>query len=127
MEKWKSFMKEVSSDYPFFEYFEKHFKWHKKSCAKTKLLVKPNQPTSVRTPPQEVEKLVSSSPKVNVLEAHISSSSSSKPSSEDKKEKEQLDDQLGDTPPIPPKKRISKYRGKETFKDFHRKKTVSKQ
>ena len=30
-EKWKLFMKEVSSDYPFFEYFEKHFKWHKKS------------------------------------------------------------------------------------------------
>ena len=36
LEKWKSFMKEVSSDYPFFEYFEKHFKWHKKSCVITK-------------------------------------------------------------------------------------------
>ena len=127
LEKWKLFMKEVSSDYPFFKYFEKHFKWHKKSCVKTKLPVKPNQPANVRNPPQGVEKPVSPSQKVNVLEAHISSSSSNTPSSEDEKEKEQLDDQLGDTPPIPPKKRISKYRGKEAFKDFHRKKTVSKQ
>ena len=29
-------MREVSSDYPFFEYFEKHFNWHKKSCVITK-------------------------------------------------------------------------------------------
>ena len=29
-------MREVSSDYPFFEYFEKHFKRHKKSCVITK-------------------------------------------------------------------------------------------
>ena len=50
LEKWKLFMKEVSSDYPFFEYFEKHFKWHKKPCVKTKLLTDPNQPSSVRNP-----------------------------------------------------------------------------
>ena len=36
LEKWKAFMREVSSDNPFFEYFEKHFKWHKKSCVITK-------------------------------------------------------------------------------------------
>ena len=72
LEKWKLFMKEVSNDYPFFEYFEKHFKWHKKSCVITKLPAKPNQPTRVRIPAQEVEKPVSLSHKVNVLEAHIS-------------------------------------------------------
>ena len=64
LEKWKLFMKEVSSNYPFFEYFEKHFKWHKKSCviSKTnwKLLPKKDAPSSskpeiVRSshPPQE--------------------------------------------------------------------------
>ena len=92
MEKWKLFMKEVSSDYPFFEYFEKHFKWHKRSCVTAKLPTNPNQPTNIRNPPQEVEKPVFPSPnitpKVNVLEAHISSSSSSRPSSEDEKEKD---------------------------------------
>ena len=57
-------MKEVSSDYPFFEYFEKHFKWHKKTyvISKTnwKLLPKKDAPSSskpeiVRSshPPQE--------------------------------------------------------------------------
>ena len=127
LEKWKLFMKEVSSDYPFFEYFEKHFKWHKKSCVKTKLPAKPNQPASVRNPSQEAEKSVSPSPKVNVLEAHISSSSSNKPSSESEKEKEPLDDQLGDTPPLPPRIWKSKYRGNPAFKDFHRKKIASKE
>ena len=78
-------MKEVSSDYPFFEYFEKHFKWHKKSCVKTKLPDKPNQPTNVRNPSHEAEKPVSPSPKVNVLEAHVSSSSSHTPSLEDER------------------------------------------
>ena len=29
-------MKEISSNVPFFEYFEKHFEWHKKSCVITK-------------------------------------------------------------------------------------------
>ena len=29
LEKWKLFMREVKADYPFFEYFEKHFQWHK--------------------------------------------------------------------------------------------------
>ena len=29
-------MKEISSNVPFFEYFENHFEWHKKSCVVTK-------------------------------------------------------------------------------------------
>ena len=36
LEKWKLFMKEVKADYPFFEYFEKHFNWHKKNCVISK-------------------------------------------------------------------------------------------
>ena len=36
LEKWKEFMKQISSNAPFFEYFENHFKWHKKSCVVTK-------------------------------------------------------------------------------------------
>ena len=36
LEKWKEFMKEISSNVPFFEYFENHFEWHKKSCVITK-------------------------------------------------------------------------------------------
>ena len=34
--KWKEFMKEISNNVPFFEYFENHFEWHKKSCVITK-------------------------------------------------------------------------------------------
>ena len=30
-------MKEISSNVPFFEYFENHFEWHKKSCIVTKI------------------------------------------------------------------------------------------
>ena len=64
LENWKIFMKEVKADYPFFEYFEKHFQWHKKNyvISKTnwKLLPKKDAPSSskpkiVRSshPPQE--------------------------------------------------------------------------
>ena len=35
-EKWKEFMKEIYSNVLFFEYFENHFEWHKKSCVITK-------------------------------------------------------------------------------------------
>ena len=90
MEKWKLFMREVKVDYPFFEYFEKHFNWHKKNYVKTKLPVKPIPPKA-RHSTQKVEKPVSPSPEVNVLEAHMSSSSSNEPSSESEKEKEPLD------------------------------------
>ena len=34
--KWKEFMKEISNNVSFFEYFENHFEWHKKSCVITK-------------------------------------------------------------------------------------------
>ena len=34
--KWKECMKEISSNVPFFEYFENHFEWHRKSCVITK-------------------------------------------------------------------------------------------
>ena len=34
--KWKEFMKEISSNVHFFEYFENYFEWHKKSCVVTK-------------------------------------------------------------------------------------------
>ena len=30
-QKWPKFMKERSSNVPFFEYFDNHFEWHKKS------------------------------------------------------------------------------------------------
>ena len=57
-------MRKVKADYPFFEYFEKHFQWHKRNCviSKTnwKLLPKrdalgPSKPEIVRSshPPQE--------------------------------------------------------------------------
>ena len=36
LQKWKEFMKEISSHVPFFEYLENHFEWHKKSCVITK-------------------------------------------------------------------------------------------
>ena len=34
--KWQEFMKEISTNVHFFEYFENHFEWHKKSCVITK-------------------------------------------------------------------------------------------
>ena len=36
LKKWKESMKETSSNVHFFEYFENHFEWHKKSCVITK-------------------------------------------------------------------------------------------
>ena len=122
-------MKEVKADYPFFEYFEKHFDWHKKNCAKpkTKLPAKILPPAKARHSTRKVEKPVSPSPEVNVLQAHISSSSSNEPSSESEKEKEPLDDQLGDSPLPPPRIWKSKFRGNPTFKDFRREKIVSRE
>ena len=34
--KWKEFMKETSSNVPFFEQFENYFEWHNQSCVVTK-------------------------------------------------------------------------------------------
>ena len=127
LEKWKLFMKEVKADYPFFECFEKHFIWHKKNCVKSKTPTKPISPAKARHSKKKVENPVSPSPEVNVLEAHISSSSSNEPSLESEKEKEPLDDQLGDTPPLPPRIWKSKYRGNPAFKDFHRERIVSRE
>ena len=127
MEKWKLFMKVVKADYPFFEYFEKHFNWHKKNCVKTKLPSKPIPPAKARHSKKKVEISVSPLPEVNVLEAHISSSSSNEPSSESEKEKEPLDDQLGDSPSPPPRIWKSKYRGNPAFKDFHRERIHSRE
>ena len=60
LEKWKLFMKEVKTDYPFFEYFEKHFKWKNKPPSK-------DMPSKrVRCSTQEVEKSVSPSLETNV-------------------------------------------------------------
>ena len=36
LKKWTTFMKEISSNVLFFEYFENHFEWHKKNCVVTK-------------------------------------------------------------------------------------------
>ena len=56
LEKWKLFMKEVSSDYPFFEYFEKHFKCYKKSCviSKTNWKLLPKKDASSSSKPETV-------------------------------------------------------------------------
>ena len=128
-------MREVRSDYPFFEYFEKHFSWQKGNFVKTKLPAKDILPKKVRRSTQKVEKPVSPSPKVNVLESHLSFNSSNEPSSD--KEKDPLEDYISlppmendpleDYAPLPPKKWKSKYRGNPAFKDFHRKKIHAKE
>ena len=124
-------MREVKTDYPFFEYFEKHFSWQKGNFVNTKTPSKDIPPKKAR---QKAEKPVSP-PKVNVLEAYLSSSSSTGPSSD----KDPLEDYIQLPPvdpendpleayaPFPPKKWKSKYRGNPAFKDFHRKKIVAKE
>ena len=62
LEKWKSFMKEVKIHYPFFEYFEKHFKWKRENKLPSK-----NMPSKlVRCSTQKVEKSVSPLLETNV-------------------------------------------------------------
>ena len=48
-------MIEISTNIPFFEYFENHFEWHKKSCFITKLNWTKENKKVVRSsnPPQE--------------------------------------------------------------------------
>ena len=130
-------MRKVKADYPFFEYFEKHFNWQKRNFVKTKLPSKDILPKKVRHPTHKVEKPVSPSPKVNVLEAYLSSSSSTGPSLD--KEIDPLEDYIPLPPidpkndpleayaPLPPKKWKSKYRGNPAFKDFHGKKLHAKE
>ena len=130
-------MREVKADYPFFEYFEKHFSWQKRNFVNTKTPSKDIPPKKARRSTQKVEKPVSPSSKVNVLDTYLSSSSSNEPSSD--KETDPLEDYIS-LPPIdpendpleayallPPKKWKSKYRGNPAFKDFHRKKIVAKE
>ena len=62
LEKWKIFMKKVKTDYPFFEYFEKHFQPKKKSKPLPK-----NMPSKrLRCSVQKTEKSLSPSLKTNV-------------------------------------------------------------
>ncbi|KAK9996670.1 hypothetical protein SO802_021356 [Lithocarpus litseifolius] len=51
---WKEFMKEVSDNIPFFEYFENYFSWHRKTCKKVtqvedridnKVILQPENPS----------------------------------------------------------------------------------
>ena len=53
--RWQEFMIEISTNIPFFEYFENHFEWHKKSCFITKLNWTKENKKVVRSsnPPQE--------------------------------------------------------------------------
>ena len=51
LKKWKIFMKEVKTDYPFFEYFEKHFK-------KSKPLSKDMPTRKPRCSTQKVEEYI---------------------------------------------------------------------
>ena len=62
LEKWKIFMKEVKTDYPFFQYFEKYFQ----SKEKTKPLPKDMLAKRLRCPIQKDKKTVSPSLKTNV-------------------------------------------------------------
>ena len=125
-------MREVKADYPFFEYFEKHFNWQKRNFANTKLPSRDTPQKKVRHPKKSV-----SPPKVNVLEAYLSSSNSTGPSSD--KEIDPLEDYIQLPPvdpdndpleayaPLPPRIWKSKYRGNPAFKNFHRKRTASKE
>ena len=72
LEKWKLFMKEVKTDYPFFEYFEKHFQWKKENKPPSK-----DMPSKrVKCSTQKVEKPVFPSPETNVLKFDQESPSS---------------------------------------------------
>ena len=71
LEEWKSFMKKVKIDYPFFEYFEKHFKWKKENKPPSK-----DMPSKrVRCSTQKVEKPVFPSSETNVSNDQESPSS----------------------------------------------------
>ena len=116
----------------FFEYFEKHFHWQKRNPVKTKLPSKDTPPKKARQAKKPV-----SPPKVNVLEAYLSSSSSTGPPSD--KEVDPLEDYTQLPPvdpendpleayaPLPPKKWKSKYKGNPAYKDFPRKKLHAKE
>ena len=66
--KWKEFMKEISSNILFFEYFENHFEWHKKSCVVTKTnWTKEETKEVVRSSHLPLEKITFKHKKTNVF------------------------------------------------------------
>ena len=66
--KWKEFMKETSSNIPFFEYFEKHFEWHKKNCFVTKTnWTKEDTKEVVRSSHPPLDKITFKHKKANVV------------------------------------------------------------
>ena len=68
MAKWKEFMKEISSNVLFFEYFENHFEWHKKSCVVTKTnWTKEETKEIVRSSHPPLEKITFKHKKTNVV------------------------------------------------------------
>ena len=66
--KWKEFMKETSSNVPFFEYFENHFEWHKKNCFVTKTnWTKEDTKEVVRSSHPPLDKITFKHKKANVV------------------------------------------------------------
>ena len=66
--KWIEFMKEISSNVPFFEYFENHFEWHKKSCVVTKTnWTKEETKEVVRSSHPPLEKITFKHKKIDVV------------------------------------------------------------
>ena len=61
-------MKEISNNFPFFEYFENHFEWHKKSCVVTKTnWTKEETKEVVRANHPPLEKITFKHKKTNVV------------------------------------------------------------
>ena len=66
--KWKEFMKEISNNVPFFEYFKNHFEWHKKSCVVTKTnWMKEETKEVVRSSHPPLEKITFKHKKTDVI------------------------------------------------------------
>ena len=66
--KWTKFMKEISSNVLFFEYFENHFEWHKKSCVVTKTnWTKEETKEVVRSSHPPLEKITFKHKKIDVV------------------------------------------------------------
>ncbi|KAK9988923.1 hypothetical protein SO802_029162 [Lithocarpus litseifolius] len=109
LEKWQEFMKEISSNVPFFEYFENHFEWHKNPC----VLTKSSWTKEDKIKKKPVTSLSSKNPLLSVLDIHTTSSSSSRTSSESEKEIKQLENQ--------------KSKSKDNYEKFSRKRIAFKQ
>jgi len=91
LEKWKSFMKEYKTNYPFFEYFEKHFKWRKKSHTS---LSHSKEEIALDVVAQKLVELVKKepfTPSVEVLSIQEPSSNSSQVSDQESEQLETTD------------------------------------